>query len=46
MQLLYTPRSHFSRKVRFLLHAYGLAHELVDAGGWGRAIRGRSARTR
>src|SRR5690606_23363069 len=32
MQLLYTPRSHFSRKVRILLHAYGLAHKLVDAG--------------
>lgn len=32
MRLLYTPRSHFSRKVRILLHAYGLAHELVDAG--------------
>lgn len=32
MQLLYTPRSHYSRKVRILLHALGLPHELVDAG--------------
>lgn len=32
MQLIYTPRSHFSRKVRILLAALGLEAELVDAG--------------
>lgn len=32
MQLIYTPRSHFSRKVRILLAALGLEVELVDAG--------------
>lgn len=32
MQLVYTPRSHFSRKVRLLADALGLELELVDAG--------------
>ena len=32
MQLIYTPRSHFSRKVRILLAALGLEAELIDAG--------------
>jgi glutathione S-transferase len=32
MQLYYTPRSHFSRKVRILAAALGLDLELVDAG--------------
>lgn len=32
MQLVYTPRSHFSRKVRLLLAGLGLDAELVDAG--------------
>lgn len=32
MQLVYTPRSHFSRKVRLLLAGLGLEVELVDAG--------------
>ena len=32
MQLVYTPRSHFARKVRLLMDALGLRPELVDAG--------------
>jgi glutathione S-transferase len=32
MQLFYTPRSHFSRKVRILLDGLGLDVELLDAG--------------
>jgi len=32
MKLLYTPRSHFSRKVRILLDAWREPVELVDAG--------------
>lgn len=32
MRLLYTPRSHFSRKVRLLAAGLGLPLELVDAG--------------
>lgn len=32
MQLIYTPRSHFSRKVRILLAALGLEVALLDAG--------------
>jgi glutathione S-transferase len=32
MRLYYTPRSHFSRKVRILASALGLELELVDAG--------------
>lgn len=32
MKLYYTPRSHFSRKVRILLDALALDAELVDAG--------------
>lgn len=32
MQLIYTPRSHFARKVRLLLAALGLEAGLVDAG--------------
>ena len=31
LQLVYTPRSHYSRKVRLLLDALGIAFELVDA---------------
>lgn len=37
MQLHYTPRSHFSRKVRILLAALGLDVALVDAGNVGGA---------
>ena len=32
MKLYYTPRSHFTRKVRILLGALDIACELVDAG--------------
>ncbi len=32
MKLIYTPRSHFSRKVRILVDAWGVDVELVDAG--------------
>ena len=32
MQLLYTPRSHYSRKVRLVLGALGLQATLVDVG--------------
>lgn len=32
MQLHYTPRSHFSRKVRILLDGLGVEVELIDAG--------------
>jgi len=32
MRLHYTPRSHFSRKVRLLLDALGVEIELIDAG--------------
>ena len=32
MKLVYTPRSHFSRKVRILLEAWQVEVELVDAG--------------
>lgn len=32
MQLIYTPRSHFARKVRILMAALGLNAELIDAG--------------
>lgn len=32
LRLVYTPRSHFSRKVRLLADALGLRLELVDAG--------------
>lgn len=32
MKLYYTPRSHFSRKVRILLNAYGLDTHYVDVG--------------
>lgn len=32
MQLYYTPRSHFSRKVRLVLAALGLEATLLDAG--------------
>ena len=32
MKLCYTPRSHFSRKVRILLDAWGIAVDLIDAG--------------
>ncbi|MGE0582583.1 MAG: glutathione S-transferase N-terminal domain-containing protein [Steroidobacteraceae bacterium] len=32
MQLIYTPRSHFSRKVRILLAALDVEVELIDAG--------------
>jgi glutathione S-transferase len=32
MQLLYTPRSHYSRKVRLVLGALGLEATLVDVG--------------
>jgi glutathione S-transferase len=32
MQLVYTPRSHFSRKVRLLADALGLELALLDAG--------------
>jgi glutathione S-transferase len=35
LQLHYTPRSHFSRKVRLLLDAYGLECALIDAGNVG-----------
>ena len=31
MRLLYTPRSHFARKVRLLLGGLGIEHVLVDA---------------
>lgn len=31
LQLIYTPRSHFARKVRLLLAALGIDVELVDA---------------
>lgn len=37
MQLYYTPRSHFSRKVRILLEALGLDASLLDAGNVGGA---------
>ena len=37
MQLHYTPRSHFSRKVRILLGALGLEARLIDAGNAGGA---------
>lgn len=37
MQLYYTPRSHFSRKVRILLAALGLDATLIDAGNVGDA---------
>lgn len=32
LQLIYTPRSHFSRKVRLLLDGLGIEAALVDAG--------------
>lgn len=32
MKLYFTPRSHFSRKVRILLSAFGAPVELIDAG--------------
>ena len=32
MQLYYTPRSHFSRKVRILLDAWQMPVELIDVG--------------
>ncbi|MBS0464098.1 MAG: glutathione S-transferase N-terminal domain-containing protein, partial [Proteobacteria bacterium] len=32
MQLHYTPRSHFARKVRIVLGALAIPCELVDAG--------------
>lgn len=32
MKLYYTPRSHFSRKVRILLDAYGLDVQYIDVG--------------
>lgn len=32
VRLIYTPRSHFARKVRLLMAALGLEAELVDAG--------------
>ena len=32
MQLIYTPRSHFARKVRLLMAGLGIDAELVDAG--------------
>lgn len=35
LQLYYTPRSHFSRKVRLLLAAYRLECQLLDAGNVG-----------
>jgi glutathione S-transferase len=35
MKLHYTPRSHFSRKVRILLDAWQVPVELVDAGNVG-----------
>ncbi len=35
MQLYYTPRSHFSRKVRILLDAWNRPVELIDAGDVG-----------
>ncbi len=38
MQLFYTPRSHFSRKVRILLDALGLEIELIDVGNVADAI--------
>ena len=37
MQLYYTPRSHFSRKVRILLEALELDAALIDAGNVGAA---------
>lgn len=39
MQLFYTPRSHFSRKVRILLHALELECELIDAGNVGDSVK-------
>jgi len=35
MKLYFTPRSHFSRKVRILLHAWKLEVELIDVGNVG-----------
>ena len=35
MRLYYTPRSHFSRKVRILISALGLEVELIDVGNVG-----------
>lgn len=32
LQLIYTPRSHFARKVRLLLAGLGLEADLIDAG--------------
>ena len=32
MKLYFTPRSHFSRKVRMLLQAWRLEVELIDVG--------------
>ena len=32
MKLTYTPKSHFARKVRILLDAWGAAVDLVDVG--------------
>ena len=37
MKLYYTPRSHFSRKVRLLLDAWGVAFEAIDVGNVGLA---------
>lgn len=39
MKLYYTPRSHFSRKVRILLHAWNVDVELVDVGNVGDSTR-------
>lgn len=40
MQLICTPRSHFSRKVRLLLSALGIDIELIDAGNVGERSAG------
>ena len=35
MKLYYTPKSHFARKVRILLNAWGVDVELIDVGNVG-----------
>jgi len=39
MKLYYTPRSHFSRKVRILLNAWNVSAELIDIGNVGDSNR-------